>query len=335
MSKKVSTHKASLHQARKVKNDEFYTLRVTVEDEISSILEHYPSYFEGKTVFLPCDNQKSEFYRLFSERFEELGLEKLVATSFALGGESRGLKIERVKGESESTFTMLQGDGDFRSEEVATLLEEADFVITNPPFSLMKEFFPWVAKSGKEFSILGTLNSACYSTIFPLFMDGKFFISPSIKANRTIFKIPKEAEHKNYQKTLEDGSRTSEVDNTFFLTSLLRPPIELPIKTAKENIETFPHKKLRDGGYKKYDNYDFIEVPFTKALPSDFGGVMAVPVTILRFLPHPKLEVLGQNKGHSWPSNLLGDYEMPLLEGKEKFLRIFVRWKKDENMFAS
>lgn len=334
MSKKASNKIVALGRARRVKNDEFYTQRKTVQDELNSILEHFPKYFSGMSVLLPCDSEKSEFYKLFSERFEELGLAKLVATSFARGGESRGLKIERVKGEREATFTRLEGDGDFRSEEVTSLLEESDFVITNPPFSLMKDFFPWVAESGKEFSILVPITTPPKSSFFHYFKEERVFISPSTLNTQIEFKIPSTAEKNSHQRVLSDGSRVSAV-GVFFVSSFFRPPTELPMRTAEWNITNFPYKKLREEGYRMYDNFPILEVPYARALPSDFEGIMAAPLTLIKFLPHPRVEILGLSQPHGWPVEELGQFEHPKIDGVTKFIRIFVRWKKDDNIIAS
>src|SRR5699024_3277378 len=160
----------NLVSAKAAKNDEFYTQWDDIENEMQAYLEYDPDVFRGKTILLPCDYPDwSNFTRYFAERFEQLGLKKLISTSYAADGGNGRVFVLEVENEPQGEY--LAGDGDFRSDEVTKLRDEADIVVTNPPFSLFREFMAWLVEGDVEFAVIGNMNAVTYKEIFPLIKD--------------------------------------------------------------------------------------------------------------------------------------------------------------------
>jgi hypothetical protein len=306
-----------LKAAKKSKNDEFFTQYADIQKEVNAYLDFDPDTFRGKTVLLPCDDPEwSKFTRFFAENFTRLGLKKLISTSYA--AESKRFKTPyqptlfemdspqfdatktRVNGKifvldhdtnangkidlDDLEWRYLAGDGDFRSQEVRALRDEADVIVTNPPFSLFREFLAWIVEAGKQFLVIGNMNAITYKEVFPLIMENKLWLGESIHSGDREFGVPKEYPLEAAGcRVDENGNHFIRVKGVRWFTNLDhgRRHQPLQLQTMARNIKFSRHKEVRSVGYRKYDNYDAIEVPFTDAIPSDYEGMMGVPISFL------------------------------------------------------
>ena len=324
----------NLSKAKEAKNDEFYTQYHDIEKEISAYLEYNPDVFRGKTVLLPCDDPEwSNFTKYFAQNFETFGLKKLISTSYA--PESKRYKFgyvptlfeteaphfdadkskthgkifvldHDVTGDGIINFEdlewqYLEGDGDFRSKEICKLRDEADFIITNPPFSLFREFLLWIMEAEKDFLIIGNMNAISYKEVFPLIKDNKVWYGCSISSGDREFGVPDE-----YPLTAsgwridEQGKKYIRVKGVRWFTNLDhgRRHQFLPLMTMADNLKFSRHKELRGReDYIHYENYDAIEVPFTDAIPSDYEGVMGVPLSFLDKYCPEQFVIIGHPHG--------------------------------------
>ena len=323
----------NLKEAKAAKNDEFYTQFHDIEIEMNAYLEYDPDVFRGKTVLLPCDDPEwSNFTRYFAAKFDELGLKKLISTSYA--PDSKKYKIPyqpslfeqeapqfdpskaQVKGKifilerdksgdgriniDDLEWKYMDGDGDFRSKEVTELRNEADFIITNPPFSLFREFLAWIVEAGKKFAVIGNMNAITYKEIFPLIKDNKVWLGATGNGNDMVFGVPDGAkvDEKDKAKAARLGyvGNYTRLGNSCWFTSIEhgRRHEPLPLMSMADNLRFSKHKELKGkAAYDRYDNYDAIEVPFTDAIPSDYDGVMGVPISFLiKYCPE-QFEILG------------------------------------------
>ena len=316
-----------LSQAKKAKNDEFYTQLADIQREVNAYLEYNPNVFKDKTILLPCDDPEwSNFTRFFAQNFERFGLKKLISTSYAYESKRITAPYQISMFESEAPqfdskktkkhgkiFTLtrdknksgaididdlewkyLKGDGDFRSDEVKKLRDEADIIITNPPFSLYREFVAWLFEKEKQFAIIGSLNSITYKEIFPLIKNNKMWLGNGFHAGNAYFYIT------NLSPKYADGVYDAETNlvkfrNCCWFTNLDhgRRHQPLSLMTMADNIKYSKHKEIREKGYPKYDNYDAIEVSFTDAIPSDYDGVMGVPISFLSKYNPEQFIILG------------------------------------------
>lgn len=315
---------AKLSQAKSAKNDEFYTQYSDIEKEMNAYLEFDPKVFYDKTVFLPCDDPEwSNFTKYFAQNFEKLGLKKLISTNYAPTAAS--FLTQPTLFESESPlfdvakttvngkiFTLrrdmsgdnridvndmeweyLEGDGDFRSKEVGRLRDEADVIITNPPFSLFREFISWIVKSDKKFLIIGSMNAITYKEVFPLIKNDKMWLGNGFQSGNAFFRPLVDRE---YASGVYDAkTNLVKFRNVVWFTNLDhgRRHQPLSLMTKAENLKFSKHKEVKGTGYKKYDNYKAIEVPFTDAIPSDHTGVMGVPISFLNKYSPEQFEILG------------------------------------------
>lgn len=322
----------SLSAAKAAKNDEFYTQYYDIEREINAYLEFDPDVFRGKTVLLPCDDPEwSNFTLYFAQHFQTLGLKKLISTSYA--PESKKYKApyqpslfeqdapqfdpnktsvrgkifvldHDIDGDGRIDFhdlewRYLDGDGDFRSAEVTALRDESDIIVTNPPFSLFREFLAWIVEADKKFLIIGNMNAITYKEVFPLLMHNKIWLGSTIHSGDREFGIPDE-----YPITAsgwridENGKKYIRVKGVRWFTNIDhgRRHQPLSLMTMEENIMYSKHKDIRCRGYVHYDNYDAIEVPYTDAIPSDYDGAMGVPITFLDKYCPDQFEILGITK---------------------------------------
>ncbi len=339
----------SLSAAKAAKNDEFYTQYYDIEREINAYLEFDPDVFRGKTVLLPCDDPEwSNFTLYFAQHFQTLGLKKLISTSYA--PESKKYKIpyqpslfeqdapqfdpnktsvrgkifildHDIDGDGRIDFhdlewRYLDGDGDFRSDEVTRLRDEADIIVTNPPFSLFREFLSWIVEADKKFVIIGNMNALTYREVFPLIKDNKIWLGNGFHNGNAYFRPVGEREYASGVK--DDSTGLVKFRNCCWFTNLDhgRRHQPLSLMTMEENIMYSKHKDIRGRGYVHYDNYDAIEVPYTDAIPSDYDGAMGVPITFLDKYCPDQFEILGQTQGES---------------GKELGLRPYPRELKDLN----
>ena len=315
---------SNLTEAQRAKNDEFYTQYPDIEKEISAYLEFNPDVFQGKTLLLPCDDPEwSNFTKYFAQNFERFGLKKLISTSYAVeskkyksGYQPSLFEINDPQFDQTKTiqngkiFTLthdktgdhkinvddlewhyLKDDGDFRSDEIKKLRDEADIIITNPPFSLFGEFLAWIIETEKQFVIIGNKNCVTYKEVFPLFMENKMWSGRTEWAGGMWF----ETKDPNDVDKVVDGINMKNVSSVWFSNiDHGRRHEHIPLMTMADNLKYSKHKEIKGKkSYDRYDNYDAIEVPFTDAIPSDYDGVMGVPVSFLDKYSPDQFEILG------------------------------------------
>ena len=327
---------SNLGAAKAAKNDEFYTQYEDIEREMNAYLEYDENVFRGKTVLLPCDDPEwSNFTKYFAQNFERFGLKKLISTSYAIESKSINLDWEptlfetenpnydidksKTRGkifvlESDTTgngridiedlkWEYLEGDGDFRSEEVKRLRDESDIIVTNPPFSLFREFLAWIMEAGKKFAIIGNQNAITYKEVFPYIKNNEIWLGATGFANDMVFAVPEGTEIKPTDKAKAErlgykGNYTR-LGNSCWFTNIEHGRRHQPLQlmTMADNIKYSKHKEVRGVGYKKYENYDAIEIPYTDAIPSDHDGLMGVPKTFLEKYCPEQFEIIGNAHG--------------------------------------
>lgn len=329
----------TLSEAKDKKNDEFYTQYEDIQREVNAYLEYDPNTFRDKTVLLPCDDPEwSNFTRFFAQNFETLGLKKLISTSYSTESKNSYGSIllplfdfitdfeknsplfdEAISPQKGKIFILekdtngsgrididdlqwkyLEGDGDFRSEEVTRLRDEADIIVTNPPFSLFREFMAWIMKGKKKFLVIGNQNAITYKEIFPYIMQNKIWLgmrfNQRVNGKNMTFAVPENYPLKGTEVEIgEDGRKYISVAGTGWFTNLDhgRRHQPLSLMSMADNIKYSKHKEIRENGYQKYDNYDAIEVPFSDAIPGDYDGVMGVPITFLPKYCPDQFEIIG------------------------------------------
>ena len=287
-----------LEAARRGKNDEFYTQLTDIEKELS----HYTPHFKGKVVYCNCDDPRvSNFFHYISHNFAHLGLKKLITTCyrsqnpglFSQHNSERAIMLEydgfregeRIPNVEDIGVKQLEGDGDFRSEECIEILKQADIVVTNPPFSLFREYVAQLMEHNKRFLIIGNMNAVTYKEFFPLIRDGKVWLGYSIKSGDRTFGVP---DHYPLDAATawvdEDGNRFIKVKSVRWFTNLDYP---------QRHEDLILYCCYTPEGYPTYDNYDAIEVGKTKDIPMDYGGAMGVPVTFLDKHNPNQFEILG------------------------------------------
>lgn len=318
--------KEALGAAKKAKQDEFYTQWVDIEREMNAYLEFDLDVFRGKTVLLPCDDPEwSNFTKYFALHFVDYGLKKLISTSYAPESNAKGDFYNPTLFETESpiydadksrtkgrVFTLvpedvsgdgviniddlrwdyLDGDGDFRSAEVTSLRDEADVVITNPPFSLFREYVLWLADSGVLFSTIGHQNAIAYKETFHLLQANRMWLGKGFPRNMAHFRTP----YTVYSPWVEqEGDDIVRVPGVQWFTNIEhgRRHEPLQLMTMADNIKFSRHQEVKGVGYRTYDNYAAIEVPFTDAIPSDYDEVMGVPITFLNKHNPDQFEIVG------------------------------------------
>lgn len=361
--KKLSN--AALHSAKRAKNDEFYTQYADIQKEVNAYLDYNPDTFRGKTVLLPCDDPEwSNFTKFFAENFELLGLKKLISTSYA--HESKNYdgyyapslfeqdspqfdnKSTRVKGKifvlekdvtgdgrinhEDIEWSYLQGDGDFRSEEVTKLRDEADIIVTNPPFSLFREFLAWVVEAKKQFLIIGNMNAITYKECFPLIKNNHMWLGESIHSGDREFRVP-ETYPLNAAgfRVDEKGTKYIRVKGVRWFTNLDhgRRHTPLDLMSMADNLKFSRHKDVKDNGYPRYDNYEAIEVPYTDAIPSDYDGVMGVPISFLDKYCPEQFEIVGASDNGAVEDALKlshwKKHNEPYIDGKKTYKRLFIK----------
>ena len=314
----------SLHKAAAAKKDEFYTQLPDIENE----LRHYKSHFNGKVVFCNCDDPyESNFFKYFAMNFNSLGLKKLIATCYATSpivytqlnifGGSEVVAAEQNKKKpykvivtevtdenndgridladveyllknKKNVLTLLEGDGDFRSKECVELLKQSDIVVTNPPFSLFREYVSQLIEYDKKFIIIGNQNAITYKEIFPLIAQNILWLG--YKAGDMAFKVPDSYEARNTRFWIDEkGQKWRSMGNICWFTNL-------DIKKRHENIILYKHYTPEE--YPKYDNYDAINVNKVADIPCDYDGVMGVPITFLDKYNPDQFEIVAFRKGN-------------------------------------
>ena len=312
-----------LGAAKRQKKDEFYTQLSDIERE----LRHYEHHFKGKTVLCNCDDPRvSNFFHYFSHKFEDLGLKRLITTCyknqerdlFSQNNSEQAIWLEytgdrngnRIPDPEEIGIRPLKGDGDFRSEECIELLKQADIVVTNPPFSLFREYVAQLIKYDKKFLIIGNQNAIKYKDIFPLFMENRIWLGYGFKGNAGHFIN----EHYDDYATASDHKEGMiRVSGVTWFTNL-----EIP----KRNEGLILFRKYNPNDYPKYDSYDAIEVGKTVDIPEDYEGIMGVPITFMDKYNPAQFEIVGVFN-HGCDSEF--DLAKPILNGKELYTRIAIR----------
>ncbi|CAN5349690.1 adenine-specific methyltransferase EcoRI family protein [soil metagenome] len=325
---------ANLTAAMRAKNDEFYTQYADIEKEINAYLEYDADVFRGKTILLPCDDPEwSNFPKFFAQNFEKFGLKKLISTSFAEDSKTHGFGSQpsllelgdpryderktKIKGKiftldkdknrdgkidvNDLKWKYLSGDGDFRSPEIMKLRDEADIIITNPPFSLFRDFLGWIVEANKQFSIIGNMNSITYKDVFPLLKENKMWLGPTISSGDREFQVPDTYPIDAASwRVDEKGRKFLRIKGVRWFTNIdhgrRHQPMEL--MTMAENRK-FSKKLEGTSAYENYDNYDAMEIPFADAIPSNYDGVMGVPISFLDKYSPEQFEILGSEKDNT------------------------------------
>lgn len=324
---------SNLTNAKNAKNDEFYTQYHDIEKEINAYLEYDPNVFKDKTILMPCDDPEwSNFTKFFAQNFERFKLKKLISTSYAPESktfkegyqpslfEVNDVKYDEIKTKKNGKiFTLtgdksgdgvinvndlewhyLEGDGDFKSDEIKKLRDEADIIITNPPFSLFRDFLAWITEAKKEFVIIGNMNAITYKEVFPLIKENKIWLGATGNGSDMVFAVPSgslvaEKDKIKAEKLGYVGDYTR-LGNSCWFTNIDhgRRHQPLPLMTMSDNLKYSKHKEIKGKeSYEQYDNYDAIEVPFTDAIPSDYEGVMGVPISFLYKYSPEQFEIVG------------------------------------------
>jgi hypothetical protein len=366
----------NLTNAKRVKNDEFYTQYSDIQKEIEAYLEYNPDVFRDKVVYCNCDDPfESNFFKYFVLKFNKLGLKQLITTSYkpspvantllTLFGDDKTLtkskgrpKInankfiinevadidgdgeynlkdiaEQLKKNKHNEWTPLKENGDFRSQECLELLEQSDIVVTNPPFSLFREYVMQLMEHGKKFVIIGSMNAITYKEIFPLIKDNKMWLGNGFHAGNAYFFTPNTREFASG--VYDEKTGLVKFRNVCWFTSLdhgrRHQPLQLQIMA--DNLKFSKHREIRGKkAYDKYDNYDAIEVPFTDAIPNDYDGVMGVPISFLDKYNPEQFEIIGGTANGQVPSEFkIGNfnvYNNPISNDRKIYQRILVRHKK-------
>ena len=345
----------NLRNASKAKKDEFYTQIVDIEKE----LKHYKEQFRGKVVYCNCDDPyESNFFKYFASNFNALWLKKLITTSYSgspiVGGQLPLFQVAGSKGKQplkieikevpdtdkdgainlddvkyllkhdKNTATPLEGSGDFRSEECIELLQQADIVVTNPPFSLFREYVAQLVEYKKKFLILGDQNAISYKEIFKLIREDKLWLGYDNNGTKW-FQVPMDYDiPTESRKKIENGVKYFSMGRILWFTNF---------DTTKRHGELTLYKKYSPGRYSKYDYYDAIEVPKVVEIPMDYSGAMGVPVTFLDKYNPKQFEIISSNdirlndKVPFKEHGLIKDKD-GAINGKPTYVRIVIKNKK-------
>jgi len=365
MNKEKTGSNSTLHKANKAKKDEFYTQLIDIEKE----LKYYKSQFKDKIVYCNCDDPfESNFFKYFATNFNELGLKRLIATSYKpspiantqleLFGESKTIKqskgrpkatankfiinevsdldgdgafdirdiAEQLKANKNNEWSPIKGDGDFRSEESIELLKQADIVVTNPPFSLFREYLAQLVEYNKNFLIIGNTNAVTYKEVFKLIKDNKFRTGYTNFNVGMFFEVPDDWE--KYHHVDKNGKKIARVSTSCWFTNL-------EVEKHKQDIVLY--KKYSTGDYPKYDNYKAIEVSKVAEIPMDYKKVMGVPITFIDKYNPNQFEIVARadanianenNKYHIGGFSDKGG--APMVNGKFIYKRILIKNKKPQ-----
>lgn len=374
---------SNLTNAKKAKNDEFYTQYGDIQKEIEAYLEYDPDVFRDKVVYCNCDDPfESNFFRYFVLNFNKLGLKKLITTSYkpspvantqlSLFGDDKTLPLSKgrpkvtankfivsevgdIDGDGEfnlkdiakqlqdnknNEWEPLGKEGDFRSSECVELLEQADIVATNPPFSLFREYVKQLFDYDKKFVIIGNMNAITYKEIFPLIKANRLWLGATGNGSDMVFAVPNDVEiaESDRQKAARLGyiGNYTRLGNSCWYTNLDhgRRHRPLPLMTMEENLKYSKHKEIKGKrAYDKYDNYDAIEVSFTDSIPSDYDGVMGVPISFLDKYSPEQFEIVGatESEGRGFSEGLwdeISRVSQPLVNNERVYKRIFIKHKK-------
>lgn len=355
---------SNLSKAKNAKNDEFYTQYQDIEKEIMAYLDYDPNTFKDKTILLPCDDPEwSNFTKFFAQNFERFGLKKLISTSYAPDSKLYKNNYQPTLFETESPkfdekktikngkiftldhdksgdgkidvndleWTYLKGDGDFKSEEIKKLRDEADIIITNPPFSLFRDFLAWIVEANKKFVIVGSKNVITYKEVFPLIKANKMWVGTTSFSKDMLFISPEKVDP-----TTKPSSATRIVDGIVYLRSPSvwysnldhgRRHQSLPLMSMQDNIKFSKHKEIKGKEYQKYDNYNAIDVPFTDAIPTDYDGVMGVPISFLDKYCPEQFEIIWRGGDIEWAEKECNFFTPPSQDKATEYKKQDVTWR--------
>ena len=366
---------ANLRKADKIEFDEYYTQYEYIQREINAYLEYDPNNFKGKTILLPCDDPEySNFTKFFAQNFETLGLKKLISTSYSRDSKNANYNeayqqitiferespnydesksdshgkifiLERNSNSSDKIdiddlkWEYLEGDGDFRSDEVIKLRDDADFIITNPPFSLIRDFISWLYEVDKKFLIIGRETLITYKEIFPLIKDLKLWTGVTCNSTDMVFEVPEGTEiaTKDKEKAAKLGyiGNYTRLGNSCWFTNMDhgRRHQRLELMTMAENLKYSKYKSITEDGYQKFDNYGAINVPYTNSIPKDYEELMGVPISFIHKYNPDQFEIIDGIGRYSVMNNeetkKAGKY-LSMINGEAKFFRIIIRRKEQQ-----
>ena len=373
----------SLRKADKIEFDEYYTQYVYIQKEINAYLEYNPDVFKDKIILLPCDDPEwSNFTKFFAQNFERFGLKKLISTSYAAVSKRNKYKnefyqlsffeesspkydkekskkhgkiftLERNKNRNKKIdindleWDYLEGDGDFRSDEIIKLRDEADYVITNPPFSLFREFVRWIVDGGNKFLVIGSQNAITYKEIFPYIKDNLIWLGATCNSEDMVFEVPEGTEiaKNDREKAAKLGyvGNFTRLGNSCWFTNIdhgIRHQ-SVQLMTMKDNLKFSKHKALLEKGYEKYDHYNAINIPYSDSIPIDYCGLMGVPISFLYKYNPEQFEIVDgigrYSIMHNEESKKAKKY-LSMINGEAKFFRIIIvkkGVKYDENNFKN
>jgi hypothetical protein len=382
----------NLTNAKRAKNDEFYTQYGDIQKEIQAYLDYNSDAFRNKVVYCNCDDPfESNFFRYFVLNFNKLGLKQLITTSYkpspvantqlGLFGDDKTLtqnhlcasgakgrpkinankfiinEVRDIDGDGEfnlkdvakqlkankhNEWRPLEGDGDFKSPECVELLKQSDIVVTNPPFSLFREYVKQLFDYNKKFVIIGSMNAITYKEIFPKIKENKMWLGNKTSSQQMFLEAPKEYTEKVMASRPQgmwwriiDGKPLIGIHTALWFTNLDhgRRHQPLPLMTMEENLKYSKHKEIKGKkSYDKYDNYDAIEVSFTDSIPSDYDGVMGVPISFLDKYNPEQFEIIGGTANGQVPNEFkIGNFKVynnPISNGRKIYQRVLIRHKK-------
>lgn len=329
---------SSLHRAKNGKKDEFYTQLSDIERE----MKHYKKHFKDKIVYCNCDDPRvSNFFHYFSYNFEKLGLKKLITTCyqnqdkdlFSQHDKEQAIYLEyegdkngnNVPDPEEIGIVHLKGDGDFRSKESIELLKQADIVVTNPPFSLFREYIAQLIEYDKKFLIVGHQNAITYKEVFKLIKEDKVWLGVDNGGTKW-FAVKDDYDIKTEsRKKIIDGQKYFSMGNVVWFTNL---------DNRKRHEELILYKSYNKEDYPTYENYDAINLSKVAEIPMDFSGVMGVPITFLYKYNPNQFQILGMASSAGYNKEIVGipfvgeKDARPIVNGKNTYARIFIRNKK-------
>ena len=349
------TKNANLNKARKSKNDEFYTQYKDIEKEIENYIEYNPDIFKNKTLLLPCDDPEgSNFTKYFVANFDRFGIRKLISTSYTGSLSSQSiLKLKKHSDKSNPTkhiecgkifvldrdvnksgkvdfsnlqFDYLHGNGDFRSKEVIELRDKSDIIITNPPFSLFREFIKWIEPTKRHFLVIGNINDAINKEIFPLIKNSIIWLG--IHNGDMAFQVPDNYPPRKTRYWVDEhNQKWRSLGNINWFTNL---------DYGQRHKDLILYKHYLPNEYPKYDNYGAISVDKTADIPMDFNGAMGVPITFLNKYSPEQFKIIGADEavGTGYSNGLFlnnSKNKHVFVNGKGKYKRIFIRNKHPEN----
>ncbi len=328
------TQNALLNEAKKAKKDEFYTQL----SDISNELKHYRKHFKDKVVYCNCDDPRvSNFFQYFALNFEKLGLKKLITTCyknqsmdlFSQNDSEQAIYLEycgdkngnNLPDPEEIGIKPLKGNGDFRSKESIDLLTQADIIVTNPPFSLFREYVAQLIEHDKKFIIVGHQNALTYKEIFPLIKENKLWLGYGFKGGAGHFI---NEHYEDYATATDRKEGMIRVSGVVWFTNL---------DISKRHEDLILYKNYNEEDYPTYDNYNAIEVSKTNEIPCDYDGIMGVPITFMNKYNPEQFEIIGatESEGKGFSNGLWNEKSnvaQAMINGKKVYKRIFIRNKK-------